>query len=349
MTGRPYRVVQWATGEIGRRALREVIRDPALELVGLVVYGKDKDGVDAGVICGEKPTGILATTDRSSVVGFGADCVLYMPGTYDLDDVVALLAAGSNVVTTCGDFFAGGRPLGEEGRQRVLAACEQGGSSIYATGSSPGFISEALPLALLSLQRRVESVQVEEYANISQRASPHMIFEQMGFGKPMGPAAQARSDYLLSQFSPSLAMIGEAAGRPVDEWSAHGELAAARHATTIAAGTVAAGTVGAMRTTILGQSGGTVAVSFSATWYCTQDIDADWDMLDTGWRVKVNGDTPLKVTVEFPVPLEELGLMTPGLTAHRPVNAVIPVCRSAPGFLTTLDLPMLTPVAVTTR
>jgi 2,4-diaminopentanoate dehydrogenase len=349
MTGRPYRVVQWATGEIGGRALREVIRDPDLELVGLVVYGKDKDGVDAGVLCGEEPTGVLATTDRASIVGLGADCVLYMPGTYDLDDVVALLAAGTNVVTTCGDFFAGGRPLGEAGRQRVLAACEQGGSSIYATGSSPGFISEALPLTLLSLQRKVALVAIEEYANISQRNSPHMIFEQMGFGKPMGPAAPERSAYLQSQFSPSLAMIGEAAGRPVDEWSAHGELAAASHDVTIAAGVVKAGTVGAMRTTILGKSEGTVALSFSATWYCTQDIDADWDMLDTGWRVKVDGDTPLKVTVEFPVPLEELGGMTPGLTAHRPVNSIIPVCQAAPGFVRTADLPMLTPVASPAR
>lgn len=345
MTGQKYRVVQWATGEIGGRALREVIRHPDLELVGLVVYGKDKEGLDAGMICGEAPTGVIATTDRGSVVGLGADCVLYMPGTYDLDDVVALLAAGTNVVTTCGDFFAGGLPLGEEGRQRVVAACEQGKSSIYATGSSPGFISEALPLTLLSLQRRVDAVKVEEYANISQRNSPHMIFEQMGFGKPVGPAAPERSAYLQSQFSPSLSIIGAAAGRPVDAWSARGELAAASHDVTIAAGVVKAGTVGAMRTTIVGTSAGTAAVSFSATWYCTQDIDADWDMLDTGWRVRVDGDTPLKVTVEFPVPLEELGGMTPGLTAHRPVNSVIPVCRAAPGFVATADLPVLTPVA----
>jgi 2,4-diaminopentanoate dehydrogenase len=345
MTGRPYRVVQWATGEIGGRALREVIRHPDLELVGLVVYGKDKAGLDAGTLCGEPPTGVIATTDRGSVPGLGADCVLYMPGAYDLDDVVALLAAGTNVVTTCGDFFAGGRPLGEEGRGRVLEACEQGGSSIYATGSSPGFISEALPLTLLSLQRKVDCVMIEEYANISQRDSPHMIFEQMGFGKPIGPAATARSEYLKSQFSPSLSLIGAAAGRPVEEWSAHGELAAATHDVTIAAGVVKAGTVGAMRTTILGTSGGTVAVSFSATWYCTQDIDAEWDMLNTGWRVKVEGDTPLKVTVEFPVPLEELGGMTPGLTAHRPVNAVIAVCQAAPGFVSTVDLPVLTPVS----
>ena len=45
---RAYRVVQWATGNIGRRALREVIRHPALELAGVLVYDPEKDGVDAG-------------------------------------------------------------------------------------------------------------------------------------------------------------------------------------------------------------------------------------------------------------------------------------------------------------
>jgi 2,4-diaminopentanoate dehydrogenase len=33
----PIRVVQWATGNIGLRALREVIRHPALDLAGVLV------------------------------------------------------------------------------------------------------------------------------------------------------------------------------------------------------------------------------------------------------------------------------------------------------------------------
>src|SRR5713101_3606780 len=72
------RVVQFATGHVGRRALREVIRDPRLELAGVRVYDPAKDGVDAGELCGEPPTGILATTDREAVLELDADCALYM-------------------------------------------------------------------------------------------------------------------------------------------------------------------------------------------------------------------------------------------------------------------------------
>src|SRR3954453_20255654 len=115
-----YRVVQWATGNIGRRALREVIRHPGLDLVGVVVYEPAKDGVDAGELCGEAPTGVLATTDVARARGWDADCVLYMPSRLDLDDVVALLRSGKNVVTTRGEFHAGGQRLAPEERERSL-------------------------------------------------------------------------------------------------------------------------------------------------------------------------------------------------------------------------------------
>src|SRR5262249_30779601 len=152
----------------GLRSLREVIRHPGLELVGVLVYDPAKAGVDAGTLCGEAPVGVPATTDPEAVHGLAADCVLYMPRALDLDDVVRFLESGTNVVTTRGELTGGGHPLGEEGRARVLAACATGNASVYATGSSPGFITEALPFALLSMQRHVESIQIDEFANVSR-------------------------------------------------------------------------------------------------------------------------------------------------------------------------------------
>ena len=32
--------------------------------------------------------------------------------------------------------------------------------------------------------------------------------------------------------------------------------------------------------------------------------------------------------------------MTPGYTAHRPVNVVAAVCEAPPGFVSTVDLPI---------
>jgi hypothetical protein len=337
------RVVQWATGNVGRRALREVIRHPSLELVGVLTYNPAKEGFDAGELCGEPATGVLATTDRAAVQALGADCVLYMPSAIDLDDVCALLAAGSNIVSTRGELAVDGFRLGAEGRARVLDACERGASSVYATGSSPGFITEALPFALLSMQRNTESVHIWEFANMSKRDSPEMIFDLMGFGKPPGAFPTGRVERLLHDFGISLALLAEAAGKPIDAWRAVGEVAVARDDTTIAAGVIPARTVAAQRTTIIGTSGDADIVTFTACWYCATAIDPQWDLGRTGWRVKVVGESPFEFDLAFPIPLEELNEWTPALTANRPVNAVPYVCAARPGILSTADLPHITP------
>lgn len=150
MNTRRLKVIQWATGNTGKRALREVIRDPILELVGVRVYDDDKNGIDAGELCGEPATGILATTDRDAVLQLDADCCVYMPRatgrgatrsglTEDelVDDIVALVSKGTNVVSTCTDLFYRGIRLSEENRDRLLRACESGNASIWTSGSDP--------------------------------------------------------------------------------------------------------------------------------------------------------------------------------------------------------------------
>jgi 2,4-diaminopentanoate dehydrogenase len=338
-----HRVVQWATGNIGNRALREAIRHPDLELVGVLTYDPEKDGVDAGVLCGTDPIGLTATTDRAAIHALEADCVLYMPRETDLDDVVAFLEAGTNVVTTRGEFFARGQKLDDDARARVLAACEKGGTSVYATGSSPGFITDALPLALLSLQRHVDVIEIEEFANLSRRDSPHLLFELMGYGKPLDSFDERRAAYLVGEFGPALGELAAAAGRPVDAWTSSGEVAAARADTTISAGTIAAGTIAAQRIAVVGHNNGEPVVRQTLNWYCTDELEPDWDLLPTGWRVRVRGDAPLDVELPFPIPLDDLGSYTPAYTANRPINAVPYVCAAPPGILATADLPPITP------
>ncbi len=343
MTAVPLRIVQWATGNIGIRALREVIRHPDLDLVGVLVYDPEKEGVDAGVLCGEPPVGVAATTDRAAIYALGADCVVYMARALDVDEVVTLLESGTNVVTTRGEFFAGGSELSDEDRARIVAACAQGGSSIYATGSSPGFITDALPFALLSMQRHVELIEIDEFANLSKRDSPNLLFEQMGFGRPPESYNPERASYLLGSFGPALGVLAEAAGRPVDEWTAVGEVALAREHTSIAAGDLEAGTVAAQRNRMVGLSDGAAVVQFTVNWYCTTDVEPAWDLRATGWRVQVHGDAPFDIDMAFPVPLEDFATFMPAYTAIRPVNAIPYICAASPGIVATMDLPPITP------
>ena len=334
------RVVQWATGNIGTRSLRAVIGHPELELAGVYVTFPAKAGKDACDLCGSPATGVLATNSVEEILALKPDCVLYMPAACDFDEVCRILASGANVVTTRGEFHHPGS-MDPAVRERVVAACATGKTSIHSTGSSPGFISEALPIVLTSIQRRLDSLTISEFADLSQRDSPDLLFNVMGFGRPLAEFDARRFGFGAVSFGPSLRLTAEALGMPLDSVESTGEVAAARVTTRIAAGTLEAGTVAAQRMTVSGIRNGRPVLRFAANWYCITDLDPAWDVRATGWHVYVDGDAPLDIDLRFPVPIERMGDMSPGYTANRAVNAVPYVYAAEPGIRTTVDLPQI--------
>lgn len=343
MTGqRRYRVIQWATGNVGSQALRMVVDHPDLDLVGLWVSSQAKAGKDAGELTGIAATGVIATNSADELVALDADCVLYMRSGSDIDELCRLLASGKNVVTTTGDFHHPAS-LEPEARARIEQACRDGGTSLYDTGSSPGFVTEALPIVLLSLSRRLDCLTIDEFGDVSSRNSPDMLFNIMGFGQPMCDYDPGRVEHLKSHFVTSLAQLADAHGIAIDRWEGFGEYSAAKARVEIAAGAIEPGHTAAQRITIQGLRDGKPVLRFRANWYCSREIEhADWDLRESGWRVQVEGDTPLDVNITYPpMTVEQYAAFTPGLTAHRPVNAIPMVCEAPPGIRTTTDLPQV--------
>src|SRR3954468_636812 len=94
-----HRVIQWATGGVGRAAIEGVLSHPDLELVGCWVHSQDKHGRDVGEILGTERVGVTATTSAEEIIGLDADCVVYSPLVPDDEQVAALLRSGKSVVT----------------------------------------------------------------------------------------------------------------------------------------------------------------------------------------------------------------------------------------------------------
>ena len=342
---RNYRVAQWATGNIGTQALRAVIEHPRMELVGLWVHSAGKVGRDAGEICGlGRKTGVLATQRIEDILAAKPDCVLYMPQYLNLDEVCRLLESGVNIVNSVVEFHDP-ESLAPEVRARVEAACRRGGASIHATGASPGFITETLPFAVTTMVRRLDCYTIDEYADMSSRDSPGMIFEVLGFGKPPGVVDARHVEHIRGSFGQSLHHTARALGLPLERIEASGEFATARRRTEIAAGVLDPGTVAALRFTVAGHRGDRVVMRFRANWYCTREIDRDWDLGDTGWRVRVEGDPPLDIGIGFPCSAEDYPRISPGFTAYPVVNAVPAVCAAEPGIRTAAELKILSILA----
>lgn len=341
-SSRRFKVVQWATGNIGTRSLRAVIEHPCLDLVGVYVHTPVKARRDAGELCGLAPIGVKATDSIDEILDLGADCILYMQQGANIDDLCRLLAGGCNVVTTRVEFLNPGT-LDPAVRVRLEDACHRGGSSLHSTGSSPGFSTEALPIVLLSLQRRLDRLTINEFGDVSSRNSPELLFNIMGFGRPPGVFSEQRLAHVKVGFAHSLHALANAVSMPLDSVSVHGEFANVRNRTLIAAGVLEEGTVGAQRITVTGMRDEKPLMQMCLNHYCSTDIDQPWNLRESGWHILVEGDAPLDVSIRFPIAPEHYAAMTPGLTAHRAVNAVPYVCASAPGIRTTAELPQVIP------
>ncbi len=336
-----YRVVQWTTGNVGAHALRAIIKHPKMTLAGVFAYSEEKTGLDAGELCGIDPVGIKAIGNIDEIIDLKPDCVVYMQQGCNVDDVCKLLASGANIVTTCLKFHHPDH-LDPVERQRVEEACRRGNTSIYCSGSSPGFITEVIPLALLFVMRGLDCLTINEYADMSQYPHPVMLFDIMGYGLPPDNYVEFK-DHVLDNFSPSLSLVADAISKPIDAFEVNEEVATVRKKTRIVAGILEAGTIAARRITITGIRDGRPMIRFCPTWYVSTDIDASWELRESGWHVLAEGDPPFDVSIRFPIPAEQYEDVSPGYTAYGPINAIPYVCAAPSGIRTTIDLPHIVP------
>jgi hypothetical protein len=339
-----YRVVQWATGRIGEASLRELIRSPQYELVGVYVHSESKDGRDAGELCGLAPVGVAATRDIDKLIALKPDCVVAMQEGANVDDVCRFLEAGINIATSRVDYLEPDR-MDPDVRRRTQAACAKGRASIHATGASPGFSSEALPLVVASLSRRMDCMTIDEYADIPASCPDVQVIEGMRFGRPPGETFDPNLlAHIGHGFEQSVNVIAKGLGLTLDGFDVFGETANATERFLLPGGSpIEKGTVAAQRITVTGLRNGSALIRYRLNWYTTTKVDEDWDLRRSGWRLVLEGETPVEVNVTFPVAPERVSPAMAGITAYRVINAVPYVCAAEPGIRTTAELPNIVP------
>lgn len=338
-----YRVVQWATGRIGEASLRELLRSPQFKVVGVYVHSEAKDGRDVGELLGLAPLGVKATRSIENIIALKPDCVVANMEGPNVDAVCRFLEAGINIATSRVDYLEPER-MRPEVRQRVEAACRKGGASIHATGASPGFSSEALPLVAASMSRRMDCMTIDEYADIPA-SCPDFQCAAMGFGRQPGDKFDPHLLEEISHgFTQSVNIIAKALNLPLDGMEVFGETAHAQERFLLPGGTpIEKGTVTAQRITISGMRNGKAIIRYRLNWYCSTKVDQDWDLRRSGWRLLLEGETPIDINITFPIEGDKVSPAMAGNTAYRVINAVPYICAAAPGIRTTAELPTIVP------
>ncbi|HEY7917649.1 MAG TPA: hypothetical protein VIC86_11800 [Acidimicrobiales bacterium] len=346
-----YRVVAWSTGNVGVHAIAGIDARPDLELVGLWVSNPDKVGKDAGRLAGlDRDLGVTATDDVDAVLALAPDAVVHTAMADDrlmeaLDDIKRILRAGVNVVSSGPVFLQ--YPFGVVEDSMITPMQEAavvGGVSLFVNGVDPGFANDALPLVLTGVSERIDEVRCSEILNYNTYNQPMVLFDIMGFGRPLDQIPMILQPGVLTMAWGSvvrqLAAGLDAELDSVEEWY---ERRPATETFEVDAGTIEKGTAAALHFEVRGMRDGRAVIVLEHVTRLHDDLAPEWPR-PAGhgcYRVQVSGEP------NYTLDLQLLGSdgdhNTAGLkaTAMRLVNAVPSVVEASPGLVTALDLPLI--------
>jgi hypothetical protein len=340
-----YRVIQWATGGVGKAAIEGVLGHPELELVGCWVHSASKDGVDVGSLIGREPIGVLATRDVDALLAMDADCVVYSPVIGEPDVVARILRSGKNVVTPLGWVYPDRAHVAG-----LEAACADGNATLHGTGIHPGGITERFPLMISSLSASITRVRAEEFSDIRTYNAPDVVRDIMLFGSLPADAARSPMPRMLANgFGQSVRMVADVLGFAIDdELRTTHEMAVAASPIDSPIGVIEPGRVAAQRFRWEGIVDGEPVLTAAVNWFMGDvDLDPPWTFGPERERfeVEVTGDPDVKITFHglHPESIAAGLLRSPGIvaTAMHCVNAIPYVCEAPAGIKSYLDLPLI--------
>ena len=247
------RVVQWTTGNVGRRAARAIVRHPELDLVGCYAWSDDKVGADVGTLVGIEPIGVTATSDVDALLALRPDCVSYNPMWPDVDEMCRILAAGVNIVSTAA--FITGRALGSDAVERLRAAALAGNATLFGTGVNPGFLN-LFGLVSAGICDRVDSIRVLESVDATGYASAETQLSVGFAARPRRPCDRgAAPKHASAVFGDAVACMADALGVELDDIGFAAEYARATETMDLGFMTIPEGTVAGISGTWFGAVG----------------------------------------------------------------------------------------------
>ncbi|TGD85954.1 hypothetical protein BayCH28_19955 [Mycolicibacterium sp. CH28] len=354
MSNSPIRVLVWGPGGLGKVAIRQIAARTDFELVGLLAYSPDKDGVDAGTLAGiDRRLGVAATTSLEQALSINADVVLHVTrdfGRYgDVPLIEQFLRAGRNVVSVH-PYHHPEAMAWTSAPDDVVAAIngagEAGGATFTATGIHPEWIADRMAPALSGICADIRHALMYENWDMSHYDSKTLSV--IGFGKDpsvmeSSPAlAQMTDNYCLQ----NLYGLATSLGIELDRIEPAHEYATAPVDLTFWSLSVAAGTVGRLTHTWHGYRQGqhSPAVTAEVNWMLGRDhmVPAQYDPTHYyGVRIEGTPSVAMGISIMDSLDDEKPRSVTDDPSSEPGYTAIIAAClqamprtiASAPGWL----------------
>jgi hypothetical protein len=342
-----YKVIQWATGSMGKTCLRAVIDHPDLELVGLYVYSDKKAGKDAGEIARREPTGVIATKNIEEILALDADVVIHAPRIqfpYSFHNKVMcrLLASGKNLITINGHSFPANH--GAAYAAEFEQACRKGNSSFFSTGLNPGFVVEKIAAAATGICVEIESIHVKEVFDVSGIPDYDYLFKICGFGSDPDKIDLGESgpvtELITGMYSEVIALLAHRLGMVLERLEPEHRVTPAVEDIHARAGTVRTGTVAATNWRWHGIVGDKRFITLSVNWVMGSELPG----LESHdhWKISIRGKPGLDITMNLVEP-ENTGERTKSEqygVAGSVINSIPEVCAAPAG---TFYFPLFAP------
>ncbi len=347
------RVAQIGTGNVGVHSLTALINNPDFELTGVWVSSDSKAGRDAAELAGlSGSTGVKATTDLDEVLAAKPQCVVYNAMADNrlleaLEDYRRILAAGVNIVGSGPVFLQWPwQVIPDEMIAPLEEAAREGNSSLFVNGIDPGFANDLLPLALAGTCQSIEQLRCMEIVNYATYDSATVMFDVMGFGKPMDEIPMLLQPGVLSiGWGSVVRQLAAGLGLELDGLEEIYVREPAPEDFEIASGHIAKGTAAALRFEVIGLVGGAPAVVLEHVTRLRDDLCPEWPQPAQpggNYRIEITGEPCYAMDVCLSSPNGDHNHAGVLATAMRIVNAIPAVVAAPPGICTTLDLPLVT-------
>ena len=326
------RVAVWGAGMMGQGLLDYILDRPKdIELVGVIDRHPEKHGLTVGAVCG-RVCDVAVTADHDSVLALKPDvvCILTASNLVEISDQVEpAVRAGANVIGIA-ETLAFPWATDPEWAEGFDALAKERGVSILGTGINPGFVLDALPIALSSVCLRVDRIEASRINDLSP-FGPTVMASQ-GVGTTVEEFERGLAEGTIVGhigFHESIGLIGRALGWDIDEIVE----TRAPIVTSVERSTphvhVAAGDVCGCRHVARAYSGGELKIELVHP----QQIHPEAEGQDTGDYIRIVGDPNISLANQPEIP--------GGKGTYASVGNYIPLIGAAKsGIVTVLDMPL---------
>jgi 4-hydroxy-tetrahydrodipicolinate reductase len=322
------RIVHVGLGPLGRRLVADLHRRGLGRVVGAVDVDPELVGRDLRDVVPEADAGVRVRGHVGELEDWrGVRCAIVTTSS-DLElcmDVFrALLARGCSVLTTCEELswpWLRHPVLAQELHELAV----RNDARVLGTGVNPGFLMDALPVAVSTACGAVRSVRVERVQDAATRRVPFQRKIGVGLAPEVFAMRVAAGTLRHVGLGESLHFVAHSLGFRLERWEEEIEPVLAERELASALGPVPAGCARGVRQRARGHANGRVAIEL--------DFVAALAEPDPRDRIEIDGDPPVDLVLRG-------GLHGDTATSAVVLNSLRPLLAAERGLHTMASLPL---------